>query len=415
MRGTSPLSQRWARKPGRGAHITTDLSQGLKAARHDTGKLLRFALCAGPFQNNGATQWFAHVPFGANAQSMKIALDTGSNFIWVTSTLCGPEGCAHHGDAQYNPAKSTSFHWIDQTQKPVSFGPWGTMTVELGEDYLGMPPESTPPSNPIPPYTPFYLASAYSSPQFAQLDWDGGLGLPSGSGYADPNIPPIFASMLNMGLIDPQMPYMSFCTDQKTGTGQALLGGYDENAFEPDSGIFMPWTPYTEYAGVEYIWSTALAQMWVGKERVASNVLFALDSGSSQFKGDDNIMNAILKLVSVPNPPAVSLVLGMHADGTQGKIVVPPSCYNVTIQAGPDQGKTIPQFQPLGLDELVLVGSVLMDHLYTIFEYSVSSLGGEYTLNPKGMWLFNKKHGPKLIKSKSTHAAELRPRIAKQN
>jgi saccharopepsin len=132
--------------------------------------------------------------------------------------------------------------------------------------------------------------------------------------------------------------------------------------------------------------------------------MFALDSGSSQFKGDDGIMNTILGLVNnTPNSPNVELVLGYTSTGEQGTIVVPPSLYNVEIQAGQGQGQVISQFQPLGLDNLVLVGSVLMDYLYTIFEYSISKDSqGNYSCVPVGMWLFNKTNGAKLIQSKSS-------------
>lgn len=361
---------------------------------------MSFALQRGLYQNNGATPWYAMVPLGYPGQTMKIALDTGSNFIWTTSTLCG-SGCQHYGNQQFDYATSQTFEWLDQTQQAVSFGPWGTMMVELGRDYVSMPSGAY--------YnTPFYLAASYSGSQFQQLDWDGGLGLPSGNAYTDPNIPHFVAGLMNTGLVDAAMPYLSFSTDPSSGTGTALIGGFDPNAFDPNTGIFMRWSPYS-IASLDYIWTTALASYQVGEQTLASNVFFCLDSGSSQFKGDPTLMSQTLGLVSGSNPPDVTLTLGYsYETGQAGVITVPPSVYDVTIQAGPQQGQTLPQFAPLdGVDGLVLVGSLLMDQLYTIFEYSVLMSPDGYILSPHGMWVFNKTSGPSLIRSRSQKPAPL--------
>lgn len=372
---------------------------GNRAIAHADPSGLRFALKAGPYQNNGATQWYATLPIGSPGQTLKLALDTGSNFIWVTSTLCGSTGCVHYGESQFNPQSSSSFAWVSQAPEERSFGPWGTMTVNLGQDILGLPATTVP--------SRFYLASAYSGSQFAQLDWDGGIGLPSSSADADLSVPPLLSTLLSKGLVDPAFPYISFSFDRNSKAGLAWLGGVDPDAFDPSSGIFMRWSPYDAYSGVRYLWTTALDQMLVGDTSVARNAVFALDSGSSQFKGDNDIMNRTLQLVAQLDRPTVTLLLGAHDDGSQGCIVVPPSVYEVTIEAGPQAGQTLPQFQPLGLNQLVLVGSVLMDHLYTVFEFQATPAGDSYQFSPRGMWLFNKTGGQPLIQSRSSTPAAL--------
>ena len=131
----------------------------------------------------------------------------------------------------------------------------------------------------------------------------------------------------------------------------------------------------------------------------AQSVMIHLVAG---LKGDDNIMNTTLQMVMTPGmQPDVTLTLGTNLDGLPAAIVVPPSIYMVEIQAGPQAGQVLPQFNPLGLTGLVLVGSVLMDQLYTILHYSVTETEHGYHLAPVGMWIFNKKGGPKLIKSTS--------------
>lgn len=359
---------------------------------------LTFPLTKGPYQNNGATPWYADLSFGIPGQPMKFALDSGSNFIWVTSTLCAPTSCQHYGNGRFDYAKSITFRWIDTKPIDVSFGPWGTMTVETGNDNLHLPGGQI--NN-----TTLYLAQDYSGSQFSQLDWDGGIGIPSGSPYVQPGVSFFPRDLLNRGYMDPNIPYVSFCTDQASGTGSCIFGGYDTSKFDPYAYIYLPWKPYTEYSGVEYIWSTPLNRYTVGSTTVANNVMFCLDSGSSQFKGDDNIMNTTLQLIkSAPTPPTVSLELGITSDTNPGQITIGPDIYNVTIEAGPQKGQTLPQFNPLGLKNLVLVGSVIMDQVYTIYEYGVYAYPEGYYLTPTGMWIFNKVGGPPIITSRSATA-----------
>lgn len=393
MRGRSPLIQ---------TRRVTSSTLSATPARYRAAAVpaaapipaLPVAMSRGPYQNNGASPWYANLALGTPGQPLKIALDTGAAFIWVTSSLCAPNSCQHYSNGRFVYQNSSSFQWLNQNSKNVDFGPWGSMTVEVGQDNVAIAPGAPVPLD-------MYLSSQYSGSQFAQLDWDGGIGIPSGSDYADPSTSFSIAALMNDGLIDPESPYISFTTDATTGQGTVLFGGIDLNAIDPNSAIYMPWTPYTAFPNVKYIWSTPLFAYSVGSTPVATNVQFCLDSGSSQFKGDDNIMNQTLSLISQSPNLDVVMSVGLSADGGPGQIVVPPSVYNVTIQAGPDQGKTLPQFNPLGLTNLVLVGSVLMDQLYTVYVYDVVGTGEGYNLSPVGMYVFNKVNGPNLIKTKS--------------
>jgi len=368
-----------------------------------TGQALTIPLVSGPYQNNGASQWFANMQLGTPGQSLRIALDTGANFIWTTSTLCPPDSCQHYGGGEFDYEDSSTFQWIDQQQQTVDFGPWGSMQVETGQDVVALTPAASVD-------LAMFLSSSYSGEQFDQLDWDGGIGIPSSSIDADPQVSFIIPQLMNAGLMDPQLPYVSFSTDPASSQGTVLLGGIDLGAVDLHSAVFLPWTPYTKLPGVTYIWTTPLSQYIVGSEVVAVNQQFALDSGSSQFKGDDGFMDRTLHLVNTPVQPDVTLVLGSTLDGNQANIVVPPSVYMVDIQAGPQQGETLPQFHGLGLTGLVLVGSVLMDQLYTTFEYDVSVDEAGYHLDPVGMWIFNKIGGPQLIQTTSAKAFAPRPR-----
>lgn len=365
--------------------------------------MLEFKLIKGPFQNNGASPWYAQIPLGGANQTLKFALDSGAHFMWVTSTFCAPTSCQHYGGDRFDYQKSSTFRLIDSTPIPVDFGPWGKMHVVTGNDNFRLPNGALSNAN-------FYATQDYTGPQFAQIDWDGGIGIPSGSAYAQPGISFFTQDLMNRGYMDPGLPVVSFYTDQSSGQGSCIFGGYDASKFDPHTSIFMPWTPYTQFPGVEYIWTTPLYSYTVGDQTIAQNVQFCLDSGSSQFKGDNDIMDKTLSIIAgSPQPPVVSLRVG-QVGGGPGLIEIGPDVYNVLIQEGPDKGKTIPQFQPLGLTNLALVGSVLMDQLYTIYEYDVFVTPNGYQLAPIGTWVFNKIGGPNIIKSRSAKAWEPRKR-----
>ncbi len=384
-----------------GAAALTAPTGLVACATAQTATGLVYPLKRGPYQNNGATPWFSPLPLGTPGQSLKFGLDTGSNFIWVTSSLCAESGnaCPHYGGLEFNYGQSSSFTWVDRTDKNVDFGPWGTMVVETGRDLIGTP-------NGRVTNTTLYLSKDYSGSQFAQLDWDGGIGFPSGSQYAQPGVSFYMQDLFNAGIIDPEYPYISFVTDYAAGVGSCRLGGVDSEAFDPSAGIFMPWSPYTGLPGVEYLWTTNLSQYVVGSQTVATNAVFSLDSGSSRFKGDDTFMNTTLSIIAAaPQKPDVTLHLGRSVSGGIGQITLPPSVYEVTIEAGPDAGQTLPQFHPLGIPNMVLVGSVLMDLFYTIFEYDVQASSMGYTLKPVGMWLFNKTGDGDFIRSRSEKPA----------
>ncbi|MCH8686532.1 pepsin-like aspartic protease [Pedomonas mirosovicensis] len=356
-----------------------------------------FPMQRGPFQNNGASPWYTETSLGTPPQRLKFAMDTGTNIVWSTSSLCSPTSCQHYSGGRFIWEKSSSYRFVDCIQVPFSFGPWGTMQVETGSDVMAIPGQTSLPLT-------FYLSADYSGSQFAQIDWDGGIGIPSGSPYAQGGTTFIVEALMNNGMISPLYPYVSFNWNRASSTGSCQIGGFDSSQYIPSEGIYMPWTPYTAFEGVEYIWSTPLDSYAVGGKVIAQNVQFCLDSGSSQFKGDNDIMNQTLQLIQQLGQPDVTLGIG------GGQIVVPPALYNITIQAGPDQGKTIPQFKPLGLTNLVLVGSILMEYCYTIFTYRVVQCSpGVYSLAPVGMYAFNKVNGPKIITQPSA-IPELGPR-----
>ncbi|WP_051333535.1 pepsin-like aspartyl protease [Aliagarivorans marinus] len=385
----------------------------------------------GPYQSNGASPWYAQLSVGTPGQALKFSLDTGSNFNWVTSSLCRSKGCAHYGRGRFDYRRSDSFskiYWDSQSEPHwkslrVDFGPWGDMWVKAGHDALSLQDADSA------VFCDIYLSEYYTGAQFAQLDWDGGIGVPSysyqplteaatfsgvrGVHFSDPDQQPQFhfmETLINCGLVSRDAPFVAFESDQASKRGQITLGKLDWRYSQSREYLFLPWQRY-RIADLYYIWTSKVAQVSIGEHLLfaqqpdKNDCWLSLDSGSSEFKGDQEIMSQAWQYALQEGS---ELVIELP-DDCHSRIRVPADIYNVTIEAGPNQGQTQPQFNPKlpGLDDLVLVGSVIMDHLYTVYEYRSVNSGNGDKLEPVGIWLFNKPHGPKLIDTKQTKTAAI--------
>src|SRR5689334_20925787 len=101
MRGRSPV------------FVPRDAVRRAKAPVAATGQSVTIPLVNGPFQNNGASQWFGNLAIGTPGQPLKIAIDTGGSFIWTTSSLCAPTSCVHYGNGRFIWEKSSTFQWVN--------------------------------------------------------------------------------------------------------------------------------------------------------------------------------------------------------------------------------------------------------------------------------------------------------------
>ena len=89
----------------------------------------------GPYQNNGASPWFGLVNVGSTGITMKLALDTGTNLFWVTSTYCNTPACTQAGRIRFDPKNSSTFKMVDSTPLKVDYGPWGSLQAQIGNGY----------------------------------------------------------------------------------------------------------------------------------------------------------------------------------------------------------------------------------------------------------------------------------------
>jgi hypothetical protein len=384
------------------------------------GKGITISLGRGPYQNNGASPWYAYIGLGTTAQPLKFSFDTGSNFIWVTSSLCGSDTCHHYGGKEFVYDKSTSFSWVSTKLIDVDFGPWGSMQVQTGKDIFTLTPDilDQMDNGLVSVSSDIYLAQSYEGSQFEELDWDGGIGIPSTTELSDslsmyrsframapsnktePTSFHFFQSLLDQGVVSSKCPYVTFLTDIDSKRGQVAFGQLNQDYRESREYLFLPWDKYN----APYLWTSRITSLSIGDTQViapesitSTPYFFALDTGSSQFKGDLDVMTTLYNIATKTKEDLV-IEIGETDSGNIGKLVVTSDMYDVLIEAGGNRGEVIAQFQPMeNADYIALVGSVLMDYLYTVYEFRVVQGEGENCIIPVGMWIFNKEKGPKVI------------------
>lgn len=381
---------------------------------------ISISLQKGPFQNNGASPWYANLGVGTPSQPLKFSFDTGSNFNWVTSTFCPDNYCHHYGNQRFDASDSTTYTCITKQSKTVDFGPWGAMQVEAGNDELTLSPD-------IRVNADLYLSTKYQGTQFQELDWDGGIGLPtltyeplsdvtSHVHYRGMHCQSREASfhfmetLVKQGWVAKDRPYVSFTTNSDTKEGQVTFGALDASYGDSLEYLFLPWNRY-DVDSLYYIWTTPLQSISLAGELICQETStqpqwFCLDSGSSQFKGDPTNMK-VARALAHATKGDFSITIPGNEVTKGGELVVPEHLYNVLVEEGEAKGQHVVQFEPMeGLDNLTLVGSVLMDSLYTVYQYQVQDDGSLY---PVGMWVFNKIGGPKIINVQQEKPASIFP------
>ncbi|WP_083749105.1 pepsin-like aspartyl protease [Pelomonas sp. KK5] len=359
---------------------------------------LRWPARRGPYQDNGASPWYSTVRIGsgAGARELKLNIDTGARFSWVMLAECESEACMMPARRLFEPAASPSYRGQGGEPLRIDFGHWGEMRARPGSELLALPDDSAALRLRL------HGAIRCDGEQFCELNWDGGLGIPNGLS-PDPHATHLVEALLNAGLLAPEDAFVSFLMDPASGTGTVEIGRYDSAAVDPSSAVELPFSPYVD--GLDYIWTTPLRSWRVGAVEVARDVLFCHDTGASHFKGDPLLLAEALRQVGLQHerdgqPPALSLSVGRHrASGRPATLVLEPGQYLGEIEAGHGQGQATANLQPLaGYDGLVLAGSVLLDHVCTVYRFEVSGSPGRYRVSPGTTLMFNKRGGPKVIR-----------------
>lgn len=337
---------------------------------------VRFDLLRGAVGDNGATPWTAESGLGTPAQRLRYMLDTGTMNTWITSAACATDACAAH--QRFDPDRSTTYRSGGEAPKNVSFGPWGTMTVELGADVMVLSGDSGVASASLTTRERLwiYLATHYSGSQFAQLDCDGGLAIPAVD-CARPTA--LLQQLYREAHI--AAPLASFYFDARRGVGQCLMGAVDPGRYDPATLNPLPLQPLT--GELDYLWNVPLASLTCGSAEVTRDAALVLDTGSSRFKGGKAIIERFLNAVTdnghlpttvsdasqLDQYPEISLTLGRQT------YRLTPRQYFLQVAAsrwelGVHHLEGLP-------DEMLLVGSVFLDTVYSVFVGSTDGGPGQ--------------------------------------
>jgi len=354
-----------------GCGISTSSKEDLTDTTEST-PFIEISLTRGTLTDNGATPWYAEIGLGTPPQKLKYMLDTGTTNLWVTSTLCDTDACTVHSRFDSDASESCKILGDPTNPTAISFGPWGTMDMVLARDVLELDGETSPP---LSIDVTLSLATRYEGSQFKSLACDGGLPLGS-TPTSDAAHTQIVPELILAGEIE--APVVSFWFDPESEKGVCMLGGLDDRKYEASTLNIVETTPMNEYSD---LWIVPVARYTVGAETILTDVPLALDTGSSRFKGDpeliDELRSAITDNGRLPdtvhgeNPnldayPTLELEIGGEP------YTLEPSEYFLEVSPGE---RKLGFHEMEGLNGILLVGSLLLDHHYSVFYFETDTPG----------------------------------------
>lgn len=334
-----------------------------------------FPLTKGPLMDNGATPWYATLYLGNPRQKMTVMMDTGTANFWVTSFLCNTQACSTK-KYKYDPGVSTTFRSVTgATWQNNDLGAWGQFESLASKDYVIFNDVNRGDTYLWMKFLSAILLDAPGSTNWQDLDMCGGVGFPVVfDAPDDPNKPEsLLPVMLNQGLITSKV--VSFSTDDDTG--KCGIGIDDPTGYDFKTRNELPLTSVADNLN---LWTIELDQIFSNSDPLLpKSVNLAFDTGSSRFKGSPEIIEYLIaKITTKPDgqrlpttfsDPALLEefpVLTFQINGHD--YVLRPKDYIWKIEK---TGLFSLQFHPLklGNENTILVGSVFLDHVYSVFEY----------------------------------------------
>ncbi len=333
-----------------------------------------FELFRGVQTDNGATPWYTILKMGSQKQPLRFAIDTGTTHSWITSVLCTTGACLNH--QRFDFRGSTSYKQVSSQYNPqnISFGPWGTMTVSLGQDTLSFIKPGENKETQVDQYN-IYISQEYDGKQFRDLIWDGGIGVPV-------HRPVGIDSSELITILFQETPLKN----------HSLFFNYRQSKLQfMDLGDAKGWPGLVkcklkENELLPNTWIVNLGKIKVNNDTLFSNIDFCIDTGSSRFKGDPDIINEIKKHLTyngllpeyvAKENPNFSAYPDFVLEINEEKIVVSPEQYFEKLA----ENYYVMGFHPMeGLDKILLAGSTFLEHYNPVFFFDKHLKGKEVGL-----------------------------------
>jgi hypothetical protein len=338
-----------------------------------------FPLTKGPLMDNGATPWYATFSIGTPGQTMTAMMDTGTANTWVTSSLCSTEACSTKR-YKYDPTLSATHKEVPgATWQNNDLGAWGEFESLSGKDYMGFSDPNRGGINLWIKFLSAILEDASGSTNWKDLDMCGGVGFPViFDDPDDPNNPEsLLPLMLNQGLIT--NPLVSFWIDGNEGG--CIVGGTEPSRYDPGT---LNELPLTSVADNLNLWTVELEQVQRNSVPLLGRpVNLALDTGSSRFKGSPILIEYLIDQITTKpdggklpttfsDPSLVQEFPFLTLEIKGHRYTLRPEDYIWKIE---NSDLFSLQFHPLdvGDENTILVGSVFLDHVYSVFQYDAAS------------------------------------------
>jgi hypothetical protein len=387
--------------------------------------VLLIPLSKGVAQDNGATPWYAVFQIGksnspdGDGQELKFMMDTGTSNFWVTSWQTKGSGGATHNFF----SKDYSTTWTSGYQYPTVFdqqlGAWGKFTFNYGIDTFFFKAtrakqselssyklRKTKPHQEKSYYVPsveFQMAVELKDGQevngsitrynrnWDQLVCDGGMGFP-----LYPNTTVSSDLFLDKLINDKLVTYkiLAFWTDPDINRGELVIGGWNSNIVNSEEFNKLE---VNDVGRKNNGWVVDLDQFMVGDQKielptkVGKGPNLQLDTGSSIFKGDADYINNIVAAITKSSghgaviydeeklndfPDLTMILAGVDY------ILKPQQYFQKFVEYDPVTNKGTPYwklaFEPLdGLEGILLVGSIFLDTVYSVYFYPHTFMGNQ--------------------------------------
>jgi hypothetical protein len=347
--------------------------------------LPKIKLHKGIRSDNGATPWYAFLYIGSEKQRMKMAFDSGTDHSWMTSNRCTTAACLMH--QRFDIYLSETYKQISSMYEPleISFGPWGSMFVSMGQDDLFIEDKQGT-YIPVLSYQ-FYISNEYKGEQFQDLVWDGAIGIPSLPNQNDTS--ELVKILLNRPHIKEKTLYFNY-------KDKVLHFGISQEKLIPKLSLVRH-----EKSTMNNLWFLRLSELNVNGQKLIvtrknkiietkeKSIDFCIDTGSSHFKGDPAIINALIDAVTYGNRlplyvtktnpdflayPVLTIVL------EEQSFIIEPKNYFEKIA----EDLYVLAFHPMeGLDNILLAGSDFLEKFNPVLYFDENMFGTHISLLEK--------------------------------